>query len=137
MILPKDLNLLLHIIQHCKDIESARTRFGDSYNNLSNDIHYKNSTITSITQISELGSHLSDAFKQQYVTFDWAVIKRMRNVVVHKYGNIDLKILWETISLHVPKLKNSLTELIAQNQAVKPPEIDTEQQPERHGPKLK
>ncbi|MDQ7095481.1 DUF86 domain-containing protein [Desulfosporosinus sp. PR] len=38
----------------------------------------------------------------------------MRNVVVHNYGKIDDKSLWETITSDIPKLKDYCSGIIQQ-----------------------
>jgi uncharacterized protein with HEPN domain len=35
----------------------------------------------------------------------WKDIKAMRNIAAHNYGEIDLEVLWETVSTDVPILK--------------------------------
>ena len=67
-----------------------------------------------ILQIGELVSKLSDTLKKKYKDIPWQAIKGMRNVVAHKYGTIDLGILWRSLKNNVPQL-NTICRGIAQS----------------------
>lgn len=58
-----------------------------------------------ILQIGELVGKLSNEFKNTYNAMPWKDIKAMRNIATHNYGEIDLEVLWETVSTDVPILK--------------------------------
>ena len=67
----------------------------------------------SILQIGELGSGLSESFKE--ATQDkipWSAIRGMRNWMVHNYGNMSREIIWQTVQEDIPLLlefcKNTL-----------------------------
>ncbi len=112
--LSPDLQRIVHILDYCKDIESAMQRFGDSFDSFGNDIHYQQSVAFSIIQIAELSNGLSAAYKTN--TSDripWARMKAMRNIVVHDYGNIDHNIVWETANLDIPALQRFCEEQLA------------------------
>ena len=51
---------------------------------------------------------LTEAFKKQYKEVPWHAMKGMRNRIVHDYGEVDLKIVYDTIKLDLPKLVNIL-----------------------------
>ena len=51
-----------------------------------------------ILQIGELSAHLSENFKETYSGVPWRNIKGMRNIMAHKYGDISIATLWETIT---------------------------------------
>ncbi len=113
--LSPDLQRIVHILDCCKDIESAIARFGDSYDSFRSDRHYQQSVAFSIIQIAELSNGLSIEFKKQ--TSDrvsWSLMKGMRNIVVHDYGNIDHEVIWETANLDIPALKRFCEEQLAE-----------------------
>ena len=45
---------------------------------------------------------------KQYKEVPWHAMKGMRNRIVHDYGEVDLKIVYDTIKLDLPKLVNIL-----------------------------
>jgi uncharacterized protein with HEPN domain len=38
----------------------------------------------------------------------------MRNIVAHDYANVDLKIVWEVATVHVPEVCGALEKFFAQ-----------------------
>lgn len=65
-----------------------------------------------IVQIGEYIAKISDEFKNKHDHIPWRKIKGMRNVATHQYENIDLDILWYTITIELPELKDELLLLI-------------------------
>ena len=53
--------------------------------------------------LGEAAKRLSPEFRQLHPSVPWADIAGMRDRCVHGYDNVDLEIVWEVISLHVPK----------------------------------
>ena len=41
---------------------------------------------------------------EKYPNIEWKVIKGLRNRIVHDYGNVDLKIVYETLKNDIPEL---------------------------------
>ena len=66
------------------------------------------SVLFCLIQISENSTKLTEAFKKQYKEVPWHAMKGMRNRIVHDYGEVDLKIVYDTIKLDLPKLVNIL-----------------------------
>ena len=65
-----------------------------------------------LIQVSENAARLSDDFKQRYGEVPWQAIKGMRNRLVHEYGEVDLTIVFDTVTKDVPKLLELLSALI-------------------------
>lgn len=57
-----------------------------------------------LVQISENSERLTVAFKQRYSEVPWKEIKGMRNRLVHEYGNVDLQVVYDTVTVDVPKI---------------------------------
>ena len=72
--------------------------------------------VHSILQIGELVGGLTDDFKAENNHIPWRAIKGMRNVVVHKYGEVDMETLWDALTNDLPKLKENCKKLL-ENQA--------------------
>ena len=60
------------------------------------------SIMFSLIQISENNDKLSDEFKQKHKNISWKAMKGMRNRIVHDYGSVDMKIVYQTINVSVP-----------------------------------
>ena len=101
----RDLSIIEDILEYCDEIEDAIERFGNYYESLLGDKHYKNSVSMCILQIGELSSRLTEDFKQKYNAVPWREIKDMRNVTAHEYRKMEIDILWDTITADIPNLR--------------------------------
>lgn len=55
---------------------------------------------------------LSSDFKSAHPQTPWAMIEKMRHVLVHDYYQIDLEILWDIIKNDLPSLKSQVQEYL-------------------------
>ncbi len=53
--------------------------------------------------------------KNNYSNVPWQKIKGLRNVIVHNYGNIDLKILWKILTKDVEDLNIVCRQILEKN----------------------
>ena len=61
-----------------------------------------------ISQIGELAKDVSESAQSAYPQIPWRSIKGMRNRIVHEYENVDLAVLWGTITKSLPLLVESI-----------------------------
>jgi uncharacterized protein with HEPN domain len=54
--------------------------------------------------IGEATVHLSDETRQAIPELPFRKMRGMRNIVAHDYANVDLKIVWEVGTVHVPEV---------------------------------
>ncbi len=101
----RDIIILKKIIQYSNEIQSTMDRYSVDVTVLESDFVIKNAISMCILQIGELVGKLTDEFKAQNNQMPWRDIKAMRNIAAHNYGEIDIDILWETISSDIPALK--------------------------------
>lgn len=57
-------------------------------------------------QISENSKRLTDDYKLKKANVPWNSISRLRNRIVHDYGNVDLNVVYDTLKNDVPELLN-------------------------------
>ena len=62
--------------------------------------------------IGEAASKTSPEIQREYVQIPWVQMVGMRNHLIHGYFNVDLNIIWETLSNNLPSLINTLEEII-------------------------
>lgn len=55
-------------------------------------------------QISENARKLSDEYKQQCNNIPWNALYGLRNRIVHDYGNVDLRVVFDTLKHDIPEL---------------------------------
>lgn len=58
-----------------------------------------------LVQISEDSRNLSDSFKEANPQIPWTDIYGLRNRIVHDYGHVDLGILYDTLTIDIPDIK--------------------------------
>jgi len=58
-----------------------------------------------LLQIGGVGRPLVRQFKKTYNGVPWRNIKGMRNMVAHKYGDISVTTVWETVIIDIPVLR--------------------------------
>lgn len=58
--------------------------------------------------IGEAASRVSDDLRQRHPEIPWRHVVGMRNRVVHGYFEVDLDLLWDVVTLDIPKLRAQL-----------------------------
>lgn len=113
MLTTKEKGILLFIIEHCERIEAVNAGINeeDFYNNLDK----KELSCFHIIQIGELAKGLSQEFLSKNNKMPWKNIKGMRDVIVHGYGTIKDKEVWEVVSKEIMPLHNYCQEIIDNN----------------------
>jgi Uncharacterized conserved protein len=64
-----------------------------------------------LIQISENAKRISEEMQEKYSYIPWSAIFGLRNRVVHDYGNVDLKIVYDTLHDDIPYLINELDKI--------------------------
>lgn len=101
----RDISILKHILDYCCQIENTIARFGNDFEAFDNDQIYRNAVALCILQIGELVGILSENFKNTHASIPWVQIKKMRNIVAHRYGTVDSTITWSVMQEDIPALK--------------------------------
>lgn len=100
----KNTVILNRILEHAENILKAQNRFGNEYSKFISDNDYFNSVCMSLLQIGELANHLTMEFKTAHADIPWKNIIGLRNTVVHGYGQLDMDIVWATVTDDIPEL---------------------------------
>ena len=100
----RNLNIIKSIVKHCKNIFLAQKRFGNDIKVFARDMDYFNSVCMSLLQVGELANRLTADFKISHKNIPWHQIIGLRNIVVHRYGQIDTDIVWATLEKDIPVL---------------------------------
>src|SRR5262245_10912542 len=70
------------------------------------------SVVKELEIIGEAAARLSDAAKAGAPGVPWPMIIAMRNRLIHAYFEIDVEIVWTTVTNSLPKLLFALSHLI-------------------------
>lgn len=49
--------------------------------------------------------------EKEYPTVPWRHMRDMRNILIHEYFEVDIEIIWQTISQDLPFLKSQLEDI--------------------------
>lgn len=62
--------------------------------------------------IGEAVGRLSEKIKEENSELPWKDIADMRNKLIHEYFGIDLAVVWKTIEVDLPILKDSVIKIL-------------------------
>ena len=68
------------------------------------DTQKQDAIIRRLEIIGEATVHLSEATRRAIPDLPFRKMRGMRNIVAHDYANVDLKIVWEVATVHVPEV---------------------------------
>ena len=89
-----------------------KTNFSNkSLEEIEKNIFYIDLIMFRFVQIAENAARLSLEYKITHQEIPWRKIKGMRNRIVHNYGVVDLKIIYETLVYNVPEMYDILIKI--------------------------
>jgi uncharacterized protein with HEPN domain len=80
------------------------------------DTQKQDAVIRRIEIIGEPALHLTEETRQAIPELPFRKMRDMRNIVAHDYANVDLKIVWEVATVHVPEVCTLLEKFFASSQ---------------------
>ena len=75
---------------------------GKTYEEFVGDEVLQDSMMFRLIQISENSKKVSDAFKKAQEDIPWADVYGLRNRIVHEYGYVDMRIIFDTLVNDIP-----------------------------------
>lgn len=78
---------------------------------ISDDI-LKRAAAMSVINIGELVKNLTSAFRNEYKNVPWKAISGFRDVAAHKYGTLDMNIVYNTVKIDIPMLKENIQQIL-------------------------
>ena len=70
-------------------------------------------TVRAIEIIGEASSHIPDEVRATFPDIPWQDMVDMRNVVIHAYFGVDLRIVWQTVKVRIQQLLPAVRTAIA------------------------
>ncbi|MEM9039288.1 MAG: HepT-like ribonuclease domain-containing protein [Actinomycetota bacterium] len=61
-----------------------------------------------VTEIGEATKALSDDVKESIAGVPWRSIAGMRDRTIHRYPEVDLDVLWDTLAIDLPDLEQAI-----------------------------
>lgn len=66
----------------------------------------------SVINIGELVKNLTLEFRNEYKSVPWKAISGFRDVAAHKYGTFDMNIVYNTVKIDIPMLKENIKQIL-------------------------
>lgn len=89
------------IVEHMRDVDLQE---------LNDNEVLLDSMLFRMIQISENAKKLSDEYRKEKNNLPWDEMSGLRNRIVHDYGHVDLRIIFETLKYDIPELMEQLEE---------------------------
>lgn len=106
-------NDIYYIKRMIKDIQFLiRNTKGLKYEDLQSNEILCDSILFRLIQISENSGKISNEFKKKHTTIAWSSIKGMRNKIVHQYGDVDLEIIYDTVTKDIPEVFEIINDVL-------------------------
>ncbi len=99
---------LNHILDAIADIQSYVKDLG--FKEFESNSMVFNACLNQLTTIGETANHLSNELKTTVSNVEWKEIIDLRNVLIHEYFGIDLKIVWDILKTDLPIFKKHIEE---------------------------
>lgn len=71
-----------------------------------------NAVLMQTQLVGELTVKISDTLKMKYAYIPWASIRNVRNRISHDYLGVNRAIVWEILTVELPKLKSDLESIV-------------------------
>ena len=81
----------------------------------------QDAVVRRIEIIGEATAHLSEETRRAVPELPFRKMRGMRNIVAHDYANVDLNIVWQVATVHVPKVCAVLEKFFFQQDPSLPP----------------
>lgn len=70
------------------------------------------SVLRNLEIIGEATRQIPREIKERYVKLPWKEMQGMRNIVIHEYHGVNLKIIWQTVTGDLPSIVPLLTKIL-------------------------
>lgn len=107
----KDPKVFLeHILESIEEIERNIHKMSESKFYESTTI--QDAVIRRLEIIGEAVRNVPDSFRERYPDIPWRKIAGLRDVLIHEYFGVDMKLVWQIANKDIPKLKKQISELL-------------------------
>ena len=94
---------LAHILESIEKIENYLAEISEE--EFMSDYEKQDAVVRRLEVIGEAVKNLPDATKIQFTEIEWNKIIAMRNLLIHEYFGVDMKLVWNVMKKRLPELK--------------------------------
>jgi uncharacterized protein with HEPN domain len=99
---PRDDDRVAHIVEACEEV--ATFVAGKTRDDLGNDRILQLALVKLVEIVGEAAKAVSDDTRRRYPEVPWAAAARTRDRLTHHYFDINLDVLWSTVTEDLPAL---------------------------------
>ena len=88
---------------------------GQSFDDFINNDLLQDSMMFRLIQISENARKLTDSFREEQKEIPWGDVFGLRNRIVHEYGGLVLRIVYDTLTQDIPDLNKKLATIFPED----------------------
>jgi len=97
-------------------LESAKIALdyviGKSWDSFYEDTQCQDAVIRRIEIIGEAARRVSTNTREKHPDIEWREMTSMRNLVIHEYDVVDIKLVWDTVQNKIPPLIEILSKIV-------------------------
>jgi uncharacterized protein with HEPN domain len=102
---------------YLRDILDATTKLkeliqGMDYESFQEDWRTYHTAFSLLEIIGEASGRITAEFQAQNPTIPWVNMKAMRKALIHGYANVELDVVWNTLTHDIPPLHQQITSLL-------------------------
>ena len=101
-------------LQHIRDaIEKIESYVSVGRNAFMAESHWHDATIRQLMIVGEATKSLSPELRSRHPDVPWRRIAGLRDVLVHNYLGVDVRMVWDITQNHIPLLKRSVQAILS------------------------
>ena len=107
----KDPKIFLeHILESIEEIE--KNIHGMSEVKFSESITIQDAVVRRLEIIGEAVRNTPDSYRKKHTKVPWKKIAGLRDILIHEYFGVDMKLVWEIANKDIPKLKKQIVNFL-------------------------
>lgn len=101
---------LEHILASAEMIDSYIK--GRSFEDFSKDVEVQDAVMRRMEIIGEAAKNVPPEFKKRHPEMPWAEMSGMRDMLIHHYFGVSLRMVWDTAKEDLPPLKEKVKKIL-------------------------